>query len=314
MSRIHYLAATALTLTMPFLAHAQSPSSEAATAVLPQPTAPFAGTIGTYLQGIRLRISPGRLRLRRVRRMCCSSSPTTPASDTRPHFGGAAATPTLDRLAANGLRYNRLHTTALCSPTRAALLDRPQSPLGRHRRDHRNGHRLSRLYGHRAEDDRGACRSAAAERLRHGGLRQVAQHARDRNQPGRSVRPMADREHLGLRILLRLQTRARRTNIIRCSTATRRRSPPPRTPEQGYHFTEDMADEAIAWINSVNATNPNKPWFLYFSTAGVHAPHHAPKAYRDKYKGQVRRRLGQVPRGDVRSPESSSASFPPTRS
>ena len=47
MSRIHYLAATALTLTMPFLAHAQSPSSEAATAVLPQPTAPFAGTIGT---------------------------------------------------------------------------------------------------------------------------------------------------------------------------------------------------------------------------------------------------------------------------
>jgi arylsulfatase len=51
-------------------------------------------------------------------------------------------------------------------------------------------------------------------------------------------------------------------------------------------LTEDMADEAIAWVNSVNATNPNKPWFLYFSTAGVHAPHHVPKAYRDKYKGK----------------------------
>src|SRR6185503_16519864 len=59
-----------------------------------------------------------------------------------------------------------------------------------------------------------------------------------------------------------------------------------RTPEQGYHLAADAADEAIAWINGVNATNPNKPWFLYYSTAGVHAPHHAPKAYRDKYKGR----------------------------
>src|SRR6185436_10235943 len=61
---------------------------------------------------------------------------------------------------------------------------------------------------------------------------------------------------------------------------------PPRTPEQGYHFAEDMADEAIGWINGVNATSPGKPWFLYLSTAGVHAPHHSPKEYRDKYKGR----------------------------
>src|SRR5262249_8548835 len=62
--------------------------------------------------------------------------------------------------------------------------------------------------------------------------------------------------------------------------------PAPRTPEQGYHLTEDLADEAIAWINGVNATAPTKPWFLYFSTGGIHAPHHAPKSFRDKYKGR----------------------------
>lgn len=61
----------------------------------------------------------------------------------------------------------------------------------------------------------------------------------------------------------------------------------PRTPEQGYQFSEDMADQTIAWINNVNATNPNKPWFVYLATPGVHEPHQAPKAYRDKYKGKA---------------------------
>ena len=61
----------------------------------------------------------------------------------------------------------------------------------------------------------------------------------------------------------------------------------PRTPKQGYQFSEDMADQTIAWINSVNATNPNKRWFVYLATPGVHEPHQAPKAYRDKYKGKA---------------------------
>jgi arylsulfatase len=61
---------------------------------------------------------------------------------------------------------------------------------------------------------------------------------------------------------------------------------PPKTPEQGYHFSADMTDEAIAWIRNVGAAAPEKPWFVYFSTSGVHAPHHAPKEWRDKYKGK----------------------------
>jgi arylsulfatase len=120
MKPTRYLATTALILTMSLSAHAQSPTVNTATAVLPKPEAPFAGKIGpTYKE----------------------STPDFPVPVTAPAgapnvllimtddtgfghaatFGGAAATPTLDRLAANGLRYNRFHTAALCSPTRAAL-------------------------------------------------------------------------------------------------------------------------------------------------------------------------------------------------
>ena len=62
--------------------------------------------------------------------------------------------------------------------------------------------------------------------------------------------------------------------------------PQPKSPEQGYHFTADMTDEAIAWTRNVRAADRDKPWFVYFSTSGVHAPHHAPKEWRDKYKGK----------------------------
>jgi arylsulfatase A-like enzyme len=62
--------------------------------------------------------------------------------------------------------------------------------------------------------------------------------------------------------------------------------PQPKTPDQGYHFTADMTDEAIAWTRNIRAANLDKPWFNYFSTSGVHAPHHATKEWRDKFAGK----------------------------
>lgn len=62
--------------------------------------------------------------------------------------------------------------------------------------------------------------------------------------------------------------------------------PQPKTPEEGYHFTADMTDEAIAWTRNIRAAAPDKPWFNYFSTAGTHAPHHAPTEWRAKYVGK----------------------------
>ena len=61
---------------------------------------------------------------------------------------------------------------------------------------------------------------------------------------------------------------------------------PPKTPEEGYHFTEDMTDESIAWIRNTRAANRDKPWFVYFSTGAAHAPHHVPKDWQGKYKGR----------------------------
>ena len=59
-----------------------------------------------------------------------------------------------------------------------------------------------------------------------------------------------------------------------------------KSPEQGYHVTEDLVDDTIGWVNQVKATNPQKPWFVYFSTGAIHGPHHTPKPYREKYRGK----------------------------
>ena len=61
---------------------------------------------------------------------------------------------------------------------------------------------------------------------------------------------------------------------------------PPKTPEEGYHFTEDMTNKAIAWVRQQNALMPDKPFFMYFAPGACHAPHHVPKEWADKYKGK----------------------------
>ena len=61
---------------------------------------------------------------------------------------------------------------------------------------------------------------------------------------------------------------------------------PPKTPEEGYHFTDDMTDKAIAWVRQQKSLMPDKPFFMYFAPGGTHAPHHVPKEWADKYKGK----------------------------
>ena len=87
------------------------------------------------------------------------------------------------------------------------------------------------------------------------------------------------------------------------STRARRRSSPTETPEEGYHFTEDMTDRAIDWVRQQKALMPDKPFFVYFAPGATHAPHHVPQEWADKYKGQFDAGLGRAARGDVRAPE-----------
>ena len=61
---------------------------------------------------------------------------------------------------------------------------------------------------------------------------------------------------------------------------------PPATAEEGYHLTEDMTDRAIGWVRQQKALMPEKPFFVYFAPGAVHAPHHVPKEWADKYKGR----------------------------
>ena len=284
MNRLHCLAVTALILTMPGFARAQTPSADAASEVLPRPAAPFSGRIGPTWQ---------------------QSTPDFPKPITAPTdapnvlliltddtgfghastFGGGAATPVLDRLAANGLRYNRFHTTALCSPTRAALL------TGRNHHSVGTGVIMEMATGYPGYS--GIVPDSAVglpEILRLNGYA-TGCFGKWHNTPATEVSAAGPFERWPTGSTWGCDTfygfMAGETDQY-YPVLYRNTSPinPPRTPEQGYSFSEDMTDEAIAWINNVGATNPNKPWFVYLATPGVHEPHQAPKEYRDKYKGR----------------------------
>ena len=120
-------------------------------------------------------------------------------------FGGPINTPNAERLAANGLKYNRFHTTALCSPTRAGAPHRTEPPLGRHGRDHGDRDVGAGLQLDPAEHVRAARRDAEAERLLDRAVRQVPRGAGLGDEPDGAVQRVADR--VRLRALLRLHRR-----------------------------------------------------------------------------------------------------------
>ncbi|MFO0810946.1 MAG: arylsulfatase [Gemmataceae bacterium] len=198
-------------------------------------------------------------------------------------FGGPVPTPQMQRLADNGLKYTRFHTTALCSPTRGALL------TGRNHHSCGTGVIIEMGTGYPGYTGI-IPRSTAvvAQTLRDNGYA-TGMFGKWHNTPEPDISPAGpfDRWPTGLGFeyfygFNQGETHQYYPVIYRNTTWV----PPPKTPEQGYHFTADMTDEAIAWTRNVRAADRDKPWFNYFSTSGVHAPHHAPKAYRDKYKGK----------------------------
>jgi arylsulfatase A-like enzyme len=196
-------------------------------------------------------------------------------------FGGPIETPTMDKLAKNGLRYNNFHTTALCSPTRMAI------KTGRN---------------HHTANTGSIMETATAYPGNTGSLPQ-------------SVAPLAE--------MLRLngystgafgkwhETAAWETSVSgpfdRWPThqgfdkfygfiggETDQWAPliydglkkvnPPKT--ENYHFTTDMTNQAINWIKAQQSMTPDKPFFVYFATGAVHAPHHVSKEWSDKYEGK----------------------------
>ncbi|GKS59362.1 arylsulfatase [Nitrospira sp.] len=198
-------------------------------------------------------------------------------------FGGPVPTPNLDTLAKNGLKYTRFHTTALCSPTRAALL------AGRNHHSVGTGVIIEMGTGYPGYTGIIPRSTALISEILRGNGYATAMFGKWHNTPEPEISPAGpfDRWPTGLGFdyfygFNQGEAHQYYPTLYRNTVPV----PPPATPEQGYHFTEDMTDETIAWTRNVRAANPDKPWFVYFSTGAVHAPHHVTKEWQDKFKGQ----------------------------
>jgi arylsulfatase A-like enzyme len=198
-------------------------------------------------------------------------------------FGGPVSTPTFERVAQNGLRYNRHHVTALCSPCRAALLSG------------RNHHAVG--FGSIAETASGfpgynalwpKTAASGAEILRQNGYSTAAfgkWHMSPIDQQG-PAGPF-DRWPSGLGFdyywgFIPGESSQYDTVITENNTYLG----PGSQWDENFYFPDAMADKAVEWIRGQKSHDPDKPFFIYFSTGASHAPHHVRTKWADKYKGK----------------------------
>lgn len=198
-------------------------------------------------------------------------------------FGGPCRTPVAERLASNGLRYTRFHTTALCSPTRAALLS------GRNHHTVGMGGITEIATSAPGYNSRRPNSTAPLpEILRLNGY-STAQFGKCHEVPVWEASPVGpfDRWPTGSGFEYFYGFVAGETNQWYPSIHEGTKIiDPPATPEEGYHFMIDMTDRAIDWVRQQRLLAADKPFFMYFAPGATHAPHHVPKEWPDKYKGQ----------------------------
>ncbi len=197
-------------------------------------------------------------------------------------FGGPCRTPTFERLSKGGLRYTRFHTTALCSPTRQALL------TGRNHHSVGMGvvsDMATAAPGYTSQ--RPDTAATIAEMLRLNGY-STAQFGKCHEVPTWEWSPMGpfDRWPTGNGFeyfygFIGGETSQFYPSLIEGTTPVL----PDKTPEAGYHLSEDLAEKARRWIGQQRALVPDKPFFLYFAPGATHAPIHVPKEWRDRYRG-----------------------------
>jgi arylsulfatase len=199
-------------------------------------------------------------------------------------FGGPCQTPVAERLAAGGLKFNRFHTTALCSPTRAALLSgRNHHSVGM------GGITEIATSAPGYNSVRPNTCAPLAETLKLNGYA-TAQFGKCHEVPVWETSPLGPFDSWpsgggGFEYFYGFiggETNQYYPAIYEGTTPVE----PDRTPEEGYHFTEDMTDKAINWIRQQKTLMPDKPFFAYFAPGATHAPHHVPEEWSAKYKGK----------------------------
>jgi arylsulfatase A-like enzyme len=198
-------------------------------------------------------------------------------------YGSPIETPNLDKLAARGLLFNNMHTTALCSPTRSCILTG------------RNHH--SNAMSCITEGSTGYPGGNGYIPFENGFLSEILlQHGYNTFAVGKwhltpadqaSAAGPYDRWPMGRGFeryygFLGGDTHQYYPDL----TYDNHHVDTPKKPEEGYHLTEDLVDKAISFVADAKQIAPNKPFFLYFCTGAMHAPHHVPAEWSDKYKGQ----------------------------
>ncbi|MGH8360750.1 MAG: sulfatase-like hydrolase/transferase, partial [Pseudomonas sp.] len=253
----------------------QAASPTTAGASLPLPTPPFGGTIGETYKTSKSDFP----------------QPVTPAKDApnvlviliddlgfagTSAYGGLTPTPNFDRLAEQGLRYNEMHNTALCSPTRAALLSG------------RNHHQVGMGgitegatgfpgYNSVWEDNNAAIGQVLKD---HGYTTAAFGKWHDTPDWETSAAGPFDRWPTGKGFGYFYGFQGGETSqfypqLFENTVPVE----PSKTPEQGYSFNEDLADHAINWLREQQSVAPKKPWFVYYAPGAMHAPHQVPASY-----------------------------------
>ncbi len=198
-------------------------------------------------------------------------------------YGGAIQMPTIDKLAKNGLTYTQWHTTALCSPTRSTL------QTGRNH--HLNGMAAitETADGFPGANGRMSARVTPLSKILQDNGWSTFWVGKNHNVPEQDVASGASKKQWPLQMgwdrfygFIGGETNQWYPDLVEDNHFIEA----PATPEEGYHLSKDLADHALEMIRDQQATNPSKPWYLWFNPGANHAPHHAPKEYIAKYKGK----------------------------
>ncbi|MFE7223870.1 arylsulfatase [Nocardioides sp. NPDC057577] len=198
-------------------------------------------------------------------------------------YGGRVNMPTLQRLADNGLTYTQWHTTALCSPTRSSLL------TGRNHTTNRVASIMEATNGFPGQAGRIPEECATIGHILQDNGYSTFWLGKNHNVPEEDNSAGGSRQQWPLQQgfdrfygFLGGETNNWYPDLVEDNHYIEQ----PYTPEEGYHLSKDLADRAIKMLRDQNASNPSKPWYMWFCPGANHAPHHAPEEYIAKYAGQ----------------------------
>lgn len=227
-------------------------------------------------------------------------------------FGGPVPMPALARLAGSGLRFNRFHTTAVCTPTRVALL------TGYNHHSNNSGSITETATNFPGMNSiRPQSITPLAEVLRQNGFN-TGFFGKSHEVPAWEISPVGPQDRWPTRSgfekfygFLGGETNQWAPSVYDGVTVVET----PHDPD--YHFTTDMTNQAVAWLNFQETLAPDKPFFMYYAPGATHAPHHVPSSWVEKFKGKFdagwdmlreqslarQIQLGVVPRGTKLAPK-----------